>query len=397
MSKVDELLLDSVMENRPLKDLIAMVSNEINNPLIVIDSSYKIICSHKSEKITDKYWINNLKKGYCSFEFISELKNLTKNKDIPKDSSPYILNCPGSEITRYVSKIIYRNIHFGYVVILDNIVAFKENTPQDLEKLSKTIGSVYLSNFELPENEDSKSQFIYSILINDQITEERINKDIERYNLRINLPIALLLIKSRTSDNNLLKEEVRTFLPSSIINNISGYMVVCDKDEEINKLIKQDNWIEFLKRNDVICLIGEPTDKLVDLSSSYKLMLYFLKEFSYLLKDNKSYLFSHLRSLLALEIKGKSKSQLISLIPRPILSLDKYDKKHNTKYIHILESLLKNRFSKSETAKELFLHRNSLSYHISKIEKIAGLDLNDSSYDNILQLGLILLKLTNKF
>lgn len=391
MNNIDSILLESVLDNCPLRDVIKNISQEIRNPIIVIDSNYKIIASFKSDKITDKYWINNLKKGYCSFEFISELKKILKNKEIPMDSTPYILNCPGSDVSRYVSKIISRNIHYGFVVILDNEMAFDKNTPLVLEKLSKTISSVYLNNFDVPENDDSKHQFIYSILMNDEMSEERINKDIEKYNLKIELPLTLMVIKSRLNETKIFTEQIRAFLPSSFINSIDNYIVVVEKTNEATKLLKQDNWNDFLFKNQLINIYDETVERLIGLNKQFRFMMSIFSDFSFILNENKSYDFSNLKSLLA--INFKSKSNLMDLIPKAILSLREYDKKHNTEYISILDILLKSRFSKTIASKDLFIHRNSLTYHINKIEEITNLNLNDSSLDFELQLGLLILKM----
>ena len=46
------------------------------------------------------------------------------------------------------------------------------------------------------------------------------------------------------------------------------------------------------------------------------------------------------------------------------------------------------RWTVSETAKALFIHRNTLIYRIDKIKSILGRDLKDSEERLLLQLGL---------
>ena len=54
------------------------------------------------------------------------------------------------------------------------------------------------------------------------------------------------------------------------------------------------------------------------------------------------------------------------------------DAKHNTNHFQFLEILLKNNMSVTDTAAELFLHRNSVIYRMKKLEQIMKIDFDNS-------------------
>jgi hypothetical protein len=54
-----------------------------------------------------------------------------------------------------------------------------------------------------------------------------------------------------------------------------------------------------------------------------------------------------------------------------------YDKENGTDYIHVLAAYLKYNGSKRETAQELFVHRNTVSYRLKKIEEMLDTDFSD--------------------
>lgn len=60
-----------------------------------------------------------------------------------------------------------------------------------------------------------------------------------------------------------------------------------------------------------------------------------------------------------------------------VISLEVYDNKKNTDYIHTLKMYLVCGGSAIRTAKKLFIHRNTLYNRLEQIEKITGLDLSD--------------------
>ena len=71
-----------------------------------------------------------------------------------------------------------------------------------------------------------------------------------------------------------------------------------------------------------------------------------------------------------------------------IRSLVEYDKQNATNMVETLDCYFACNCNVSETAKALFIHRNTLIYRIAKIKSILGRDLKDSEERLLLQLGL---------
>jgi len=67
-------------------------------------------------------------------------------------------------------------------------------------------------------------------------------------------------------------------------------------------------------------------------------------------------------------------------------TLMEYDKEHNTSFTNSLYAYLKHSRNITETAKALHLHRNSMIYHLKRIEEILGFSLTDS--DTLLHIEL---------
>lgn len=60
-----------------------------------------------------------------------------------------------------------------------------------------------------------------------------------------------------------------------------------------------------------------------------------------------------------------------------IFDLEKHDQDHHTSYISTLECLIQNNFILTKTADDLFIHRNSLQYRLTKMEEIMGYSLSE--------------------
>ena len=69
--------------------------------------------------------------------------------------------------------------------------------------------------------------------------------------------------------------------------------------------------------------------------------------------------------------------------------LEAHDRKHNSDLIRTLRTFFAANANASEAADRLYLHRNSLPYRLSRIQKLTGLDLKDHQARLALQLGLL--------
>lgn len=70
-------------------------------------------------------------------------------------------------------------------------------------------------------------------------------------------------------------------------------------------------------------------------------------------------------------------SNPVYLCPPALINLYRYDKKNGTDFCHILRTYLNCDRNASETARILYMHRNTMLYNISKIESILGESLDN--------------------
>lgn len=70
-------------------------------------------------------------------------------------------------------------------------------------------------------------------------------------------------------------------------------------------------------------------------------------------------------------------------------SLERYDEAHSTHLLETLTAFLDLQGNISETARVLHLHRNGLLYRLTRIQKIAGCDLESATHRLALQLALL--------
>ena len=75
----------------------------------------------------------------------------------------------------------------------------------------------------------------------------------------------------------------------------------------------------------------------------------------------------------------KDRDTIDSLVNDTLFRLAEYDRENDTDYIRFLRVYFRNNCSLQKTAKEMFVHRNSVNYTLRKIESILGRSLSDIS------------------
>lgn len=82
-----------------------------------------------------------------------------------------------------------------------------------------------------------------------------------------------------------------------------------------------------------------------------------------------------------------------SAIPPQLEMLNQYDTENDASLMETLFVYLQNERSLQETARKLFIHRNTLAYRVSKIVELCGFDLDDASERQRLLLSMQLMRL----
>lgn len=91
-------------------------------------------------------------------------------------------------------------------------------------------------------------------------------------------------------------------------------------------------------------------------------------------KDRLSFYTSFATTIFSNEL---SKTQKELFIPDSLNDVKEYDRIHGTSYLETLRVYLLNNQNLVETAKALFIHRNTLVYRLSRLQIILNADLND--------------------
>lgn len=133
--------------------------------------------------------------------------------------------------------------------------------------------------------------------------------------------------------------------------------------------------------------VGEPTARLINVRRSFTQAQEAIRVSGGLRSTDGVHFYEDLiiYQLLNSGVENEKSTELYTL---SIRSLVEYDRQNETNMVETLDCYFACKCNVSETAKALYIHRNTLIYRIEKIKTILGRDLKNSEERLLLQLGL---------
>lgn len=393
--RVHSRLTNFAAEGYNFQDIVQKL-HEISGSGIVIQDKYLSILAEFSPVPLREMWNEIL-------DFISAPINLPEPlKDRDKAGqyrAIYTQAMPGN-IARYVSPIIVRSVVRGYFSII--------NTADKLDELDRLVGEEgpFICAIEMSkakavrETEKKLNSDLLSALLTDGLEPRETSLWVKEMGLNLSWSHTALQFSwdsesppSRRRLESLINGEISRTKSKIIINPISSN-VVCffqtpvtsDRPSEaieFAQIILQKAYMEFPDAN-LRCGIGSPADSIEEWRGSFRQASQAL-DMALKLKESKP-LYYHDLSVYRLLIQLEDEPDLTKLYRENLGKLLSQNKNHDL--ISTLDAFFENNQNLTETAKSLFIHRNTLLHRMKRIREISGLDLDNPDTRLAVQLSL---------
>jgi hypothetical protein len=377
-----EELLESATKTRSLEQIINLAASRLGNSLILLDSDFKVLGHSTVFPITDPLWVENIRRGYCSYEFISAVAELDSVKNAPLTSEPVLVTCYASPLRKLSSKIFCNGRRAGAIMMLEKETPISLLHMQLLPVISAAVGETLqrFAPYLIPGN-TVYQKLLYDLLIG--ATPEEIAPRLA--GLRFSPQLCALCIQStRYLGQRHLKEQVAdklsALLPGTRLTfheNSIAALVPLDEAPELTG--EQVAALEAFAKEDFLR---------VGVSNIFFQIGNFAKRYT------------QARRVLELQKQLKTEAavcrysdfsfyDLLDTVKEPVTLgffchpalalLSRYDHANGTDLYHTLEAYLACDCSVKLAAKKLFIHRNSLSYRLERIHTLTQADLTDSN------------------
>ncbi|GHI00581.1 PucR family transcriptional regulator [Neobacillus kokaensis] len=416
------------LEGGGIEKISSMLSGTINNPIIFVDKDWKLIhyTEHIDNKVPLTYCLDLVKNRHVfNNTFIESIPN---NLSEMKKAIKQIYYLEGMEIKCRILPVAVANNIYGYLIVWQTV---RELTEFDLIILEQASTNMALERLKAKEIEEVKlkiRQDFFDDLLTGKITSSEtiqtlselhgLNSKYTYYCMVINIQSNELdnyedLVSRRVQLENISKKCVELIYEHSTLAH--GEVTCFHRNNRIILLVglnenRHPISLSEAKKyaNEIYCVLTKHVENssfLLGIGRQYKTIHTLHKSFAeanesirlmqkFDKKDGISHYEDHsIYHFLDSNIKDM---ELEDFFKKRLGKLYEHDKLHNTGYLSTLENYFMNNLNISETAKAMFLHRNTLIYRIEKIKEILQTDLKNSEEMLQFQLALKIYRLLIK-
>jgi hypothetical protein len=379
--------------------IIKEAAEILGNPLVVTDESYDLVGYSSSGEVKDPIWKTIVDSGYCPIDIVKILRYEGFEKQLEREASPLFLTKGqfSKYIRRLVTEIRIGEQLKGYMALLEYE---KTITPIDQEVLkfvSSIIALEFAKSDAISKARGHLGQELLGDLVKGNISSETIAQSrVKSLDWRLGEHLQIVLIGNKENRRiggeyyDSVQSIILRHLPASKISFASNHIVILATGNSQDMLKGVLPTLEKFCCLHSLCLgIGRSYKTLMEVSLSYKEAQKALLLASSIKRPGIVHYYEDL-AVYDLLINVKSDYQ----IHPGLQKLVEYDKNNGTDYVKTLSTYLRNYKNLSQTADDLFLHRNTILYRLNKIEEILQSSLDNHSLCLQLELGILLLDIT---
>lgn len=367
-------LLSQLEKSSSIKEMIEKAADLLGNPILVADSSFRILYASDSDKVNGiEIWDKAKDTRYISSAMIDEMKNTSIMEMLEKGE------CSRSAMSNgYVAArmpIIIRGHYYGFIGTYNYKKEFNKHLEDDLLSLSKAIKILMNQDPSFMWNNlDRKEAYLQQMLKADEQTIQSLTKN---YHSEIENK-QLLMIKGKNENNtdlNSLKAHFKMY-PFYHICVIDKGSLVClcstSYENTLQKEAAKEFVYNFVKDYKVKVSVSYPFTNDTYIPLAYRQCDYVLDKSNQDLAMFEDYIDDY---IVDLSLDKESKQFYIH---PGIKRLEEYDRENDADFLNTLFIYVESLGDMRKAADRMYLHYNTLKYRMEKIESIMEVDLKDN-------------------
>ena len=356
-----------------LNEIIAGLYSIIHNPIAVINRDFQLVACHSPFLFDDETWNESIRMGYVNYSTYKKIRETLKVEDTSK-----IVTTLSSNRRLIINLKNERNEILGLLIILE-VETKLELISDDFIKILSELTKKYIYDQNFAKTNDNIKSFFASLLDNTFTDKAIFLQKIKDLKIDLKNPYYLLILDFNEQFNEGSKIETESFFLSLIKKQIiattykNGDYVLLIKDKLNEETIIKINDFLFKMRFYMIV-----SNRIVDLYSINNIFIEEYKIFTLLQKTVGDYLLYDLANFLPfLPLISYKKEELINFINEDIYQIFLYDQANKSEFIDTIYLYLLTNKSLNETAKRLYIHKNTITYRLEKIKELFSLDFFD--------------------
>ncbi|GKU30338.1 PucR family transcriptional regulator [Clostridium folliculivorans] len=364
-------LFDGFCSNKGLQYLIDKARERFVRPLILIDTSGKLLAASYDAENIFRFVHSENKNTYLSEESLSQINsnNIKDNFNNSNNSNRTLINSIKIDI-----------IEIGRFIVYENNIPFQKIDFMLIDKVSSLISAQLQKDILLNLDNNNLPNYLLADLIEGKQIDESVVKNKQQYlKWAKSEHLYIMVIGSNRQEAfdskiSAIFRALKSYIPigQCIIYNPG---IVAFIDELLfNKLLNSPNkdFSEFLSKNNLYAGISQKYSLLTD-SKKHYMNAVTAMEIGLKRNINCSF-FEDCTMHILYELISNRYDQMDFCHPA-VAMLMTYDKENGTNFLETLKQYIFYSSSPGEAARLLNIHRNTLFYRINKIKEMTDIAL----------------------
>lgn len=377
--RLHKALYDTIGHSQTLHEILTYAESIFLNPVLMIDSNFKVIDYAKNKKMSDPIWLEICRRGYCSYEFVKEVISYQSVLEAPESEVPFTVVCHKSQTRKRVSKIIFEGKLYGFMIVLETDAPIPNYKEVLLSDISKVVSNYLRGKVTL--HLDVEEKLIIDLIEGHIKTKEELAERKKASKHLFGKTNRLLLIKSKgksRATRETIERALYQIFPRGrqVIYQEHLLVLTTSFGEEMEEAVARERLIDTLKEHNLIAIASEVFEAPLALKELYEQLLESFVIAERLKNTDRLIGFQALKfyHLINADLAEKT---MLGLCQTELLKLRQRDQNEHTDYYHSLHVFLQHNGSIARTADALYIHRNTLQNRMKKIRQLLNLDLED--------------------
>lgn len=372
-------LFQSLYNGNGLKDLLKSTYHHLENPIVLLDSTFTVLSMYPDTVDTDFFTSRNNRLSLDTIR-IQDMKDRKIVDKIFHSVHPFIVNIPSMPCPCVIESIRIKNSVIGYIFIrcdnremsrdeLDYIHVFTQMISIQLQK-DENYQNPYRMKYEA---------FFKDLFLNHYENEEDIIEDLKKLGITPKKHYLFVASGFINNDERLMATEyycmqLSMIFKNSIHNSYTDYFISLISTDEIDDM---ERYEDFLNMNHMKGAVSYMFDDLLNykpyLDQCINQLRHDLTHFSENpISYHEDFFLKHLFQL------SSNIKELQAAIHPAIKNMYSYDIEHKTEYIKTLRTYFKNNRSASMASKALYIHKSTFFYRLDKMSTLFHLHLENA-------------------
>lgn len=379
--------LSALAKAKGLDSLVAVGYELLANPIVVADKAWRAISIASDAKISDDPSFNEfLTRGVLSFDTVSANLKAKLVDRIEQSAAPFVIMEPGMKYERLVGKVVIGSRSVAIISVIAANRPFDSGDADTVSMLCNAVSAEMQKNKFLHYTRGLLYEEFIAELIEGRLTSAAIiNERARSLGLNTKKYIYILTVDIKGFDLEqfslpYMRDYLEKMMAGSHALIYSDYITILTSYQRERDLFASDapKLEAFLAQYNIKCGLSRPFGSLELIRPHYLQSLEALSLGERMDGGPKIYAYADYAVYYIARVCARADDIEAFCDPRLRLLME-YDREHKTSFTDSLHTYLKCSRNITKTANALHLHRNSMIYHLKRIEEILNIDISDSA------------------